>query len=162
MVKSKYISTPKQAIEHLAGSVKTGKDIAALKILAKEIEMMHHKDKAQHWLYAKLFLSIFNGTLQSSGTSKAGMDVIRFALQIPMEDHFKSIKNSFDTIRDLNAFKAEGVDLSHPRNESDKITPDQAKSLLNKISGPSIEVNEVKDILIEKINITLNNEINYE
>ncbi len=135
----RYITTPKQAIDHLSIRL-TGKDLEALRVLAREIEMMNHKDKKHHWLFAKLFLSVFENVLLRSESSLYALDSIRFALNKPMEDHFKAIHSDFETLKNVRAFESED---------------------LESVTKESIQMEDLKKVLIEKINISLNDEKNY-
>ncbi len=92
----KFITTPKQAFEELVPLAKTKRQLAALQVLDKHIEMQDHKDKEAHWLFGKLWLYVFEKNLIHYKSSDGAMNSLRIALNEPMDNYFKLISDTFD------------------------------------------------------------------
>ncbi len=92
----KFITTPKQAFEELVPLAKNKRQLAALQVLDKHIEMSDNKDKEAHWLFGKLFLYIFEKNLIHYKSSKGAMDSLRIALSEPMDNYFTLISDVYD------------------------------------------------------------------
>lgn len=92
----KFITTPKEAFAELLPLAKTKRQLAALQVLDKHIEMQDHKDKEAHWLFGKLFLYMFEKNLIHYQSSEGAMNSLRIALKTPLDHYFELISDVYD------------------------------------------------------------------
>lgn len=142
----KYITTPEDALRHLNSISKTYKDRRALTVLAKYIDMQNDQDKAQNWLFAKLWLYIFDRNLVAFKNGNAALQSIKSALEMSMDFYFDQINMSVQHFTEYN--------------EIDKLTEEgEIGKATEKILSLT---NNSRDMLIDKINLMLNDKNFYE
>ena len=151
----KYITTSKQALQHLVKTLK-GKDLWALKVLARDIDMMHYKDKDQHWLLAKLYVAVLCSEIEKTGSYTKAIDTVDIYVKRPWENHLIILQGRIDAYTNCKVRDSADEVMDHS-----KLEPGKIPSLEKKIPPHAIELDDLKERMIKKINIALNDEKNY-
>lgn len=136
--KPKWITTPEQAIVELIKMVKTKRQERAIKVLVDHINMGEDKDKAQHWLFAKLLLYIFNKNYLHYKDGNISLQSVMDALKVPMDDYFQEMNDNISHVQDLTPAMKE-------------MDTDKATEMILK------RRHDMREDIIKQINLILNN-----
>lgn len=102
LTEKKWITTPEDAFEFIAGLRVENKDrsklLQSLKVLTNNYNMQFHKDKEQNWLFAKLALYVFDHHLMQYKNGNIALKNIIDALKLPMDYYFDQIELTVNTL----------------------------------------------------------------